>query len=106
MVKAPLAGRVKTRLGDELGCIPATWWYRHQVKRTLQTLRDPRWHIVLAVARDRARFSVFWPADLPRVPQGRGHLGQRMRRAMASADPGPVVLIGSDIPSVTPAHIW
>ncbi|MGB1208123.1 MAG: TIGR04282 family arsenosugar biosynthesis glycosyltransferase, partial [Paracoccaceae bacterium] len=46
-----------------------------------------------------------WPGDLWRIPQGAGDLGARMRRAMDGLPPGPVVLIGSDIPDVRPAHI-
>ena len=36
MVKAPVAGRSKTRLGREIGMVPAAWWARHQLApRTL-----------------------------------------------------------------------
>ena len=52
MVKAPVAGRVKTRLARDIGVIPATWWFRHQVTRLLRQIDDPRWRSVLAVAPD------------------------------------------------------
>ena len=42
---------------------------------------------------------------MQRLPQGAGDLGKRMARAFYSLPPGPVVLIGGDIPGVTPAHI-
>lgn len=104
MVKAPALGRVKTRLGRDIGAVPATWWYRHQVARTLRNLRDPRWQMVLAVAPDPSLYAPFWPADLPRVPQGHGNLGARMTRLLNAA-PGPVALIGSDIPGLARSHI-
>ena len=54
MVKEPRPGRVKTRLGRNIGMTAAAWWFRHQTARLLRRLRDPRWQIVLAVAPDRA----------------------------------------------------
>jgi len=105
MVKEPRPGRVKTRLGRDIGVIPATWWFRHQSARLLRTLRDPRWQTLLAVAPDRAVASRVWPADLPRLPQGNGDLGARMKRMLRSVGNGPVCLIGADIPGIRPAHI-
>lgn len=106
MVKLPRAGRVKTRLARDIGSIAATWWFRHQVARLLRRLRDPRWRIVLAVSPDLALSSRTWPADLPRIPQGGGDLGARMARAMSAAPPGPVCVIGADIPGITRAAVW
>src|SRR5207245_10152493 len=37
--------------------------------------------------------------------QGRGDLGERMRRALAECPPGPAVLIGTDIPALGAHHI-
>ncbi|MDE4134573.1 TIGR04282 family arsenosugar biosynthesis glycosyltransferase [Phaeobacter sp. QD34_3] len=106
MIKEPRPGRVKTRLAQGLGIIPATWWFRHQSARLIRSLRDPRWQIVLAVAPDRAVTSRIWPTDLARLPQGGGDLGQRMKRMLQNAAPhGPVCLIGADIPGITRAHI-
>lgn len=104
MVKVPRPGRVKTRLARGIGAVPAAWWYRHQVARLLRRLRDPRWRLVLAVSPDaEAVTSRVWPADLPRVGQGGGDLGTRMARLLSR--PGPVIVIGSDIPGVTRAHL-
>nr|WP_261368105.1 TIGR04282 family arsenosugar biosynthesis glycosyltransferase [Pseudosulfitobacter koreense] len=105
MVKEPRAGRVKTRLGRDIGMTAAAWWFRHQVRRLLRQTVDPRWATVLAVAPDRAGMtSRVWPAHLPRWPQGRGDLGDRMARMMARAG-GPVCVIGADVPGITRAHI-
>ena len=104
MVKVPRPGRVKTRLARGIGAVPAAWWYRHQVARLLRRLRDPRWRLVLAVSPDaEALTSRVWPGDLPRVAQGGGDLGARMARLLSLR--GPVIVIGSDIPGVTRAHL-
>lgn len=104
MVKAPVAGRVKTRLARDIGPVAAAWWYRHQVTQLLRRLRDPRWRLVLAVSPDRAVGASFWPGDIPRGVQGQGDLGARMARLLRLGR--PVVVIGSDIPTVDTPHIW
>ena len=105
MLKEPRPGRVKTRLGRDIGKIAATWWFRHQSARLIRSLRDPRWQIVLAVAPDLAQASRVWPGDLPRLAQGSGDLGKRMRRMLCSFHQRPACLIGADIPDITRAHI-
>lgn len=106
MLKEPRPGRVKTRLGRGIGMVGAAWWFRHQVVCLLRRLDDPRWHLVLAVSPDRAGMeSRVWPAHLPRVAQGRGDLGDRMGRLLRSLPPGPVCIIGADIPGITSGHI-
>lgn len=127
MVKQPRAGRVKTRLGRDIGMTAAAWWFRHQSADLIRRLRDPRWEIVLAVAPDTAVAAREWPEDLRRLPQGSGDLGDRMarmlkvrpgrqagqrrsrparnRRCPKRNGSGPVCLIGADIPGITRAHI-
>lgn len=106
MLKEPRPGRVKTRLGRDIGMTSAAWWFRHQCARLLREMRDPRWQLLLAVAPDRAGMvSRVWPADLVRIPQGGGDLGMRMGRAMRAASPGPVCVIGADIPSLRRSHV-
>lgn len=104
MLKAPVAGRVKTRLGREIGMTTAAWWFRHQSAALIRRLQSPRWETVLFVAPDTALHARFWPAHLPRLAQGRGDLGARMARGLRSFK-GPVVLIGGDIPDVQQGHI-
>ncbi len=106
MVKEPLPGRVKTRLGRDLGMTAAAWWFRHQTRALIRRVQDPRWQVVLAVAPDRAGLSSrVWSAHLPRWPQGRGDLGDRMGRMLRAAPAGPVCVIGADIPGVTAARV-
>ena len=92
MVKAPVAGRVKTRLGRDIGMTNAAWWYRHQTARLLRRLRDPRWHIVLAVAKaPNQPDPPIWPKELQRMDQGTGDLGQRMKRLLARFQTTPAL---------------
>ncbi|MBP0482419.1 TIGR04282 family arsenosugar biosynthesis glycosyltransferase [Sagittula salina] len=104
MLKEPRPGRVKTRLGRDIGQVAACWWFRHQVARLLRRVADPRWHLVLAVAPDAAVVSRAWPSHLPRIPQGGGDLGARMARALRRF-PGPVCVIGADIPGIGRAQV-
>jgi len=102
MIKQPRVGQVKTRLGRDIGMIDATWWYRHQVDRTLRNLRDPRWRLVAGYAPRTAR--IMTGAQDIRMWQGDGDLGRRMIRLLQQAPPKSV-LIGSDIVGVQPRHI-
>ncbi|WP_092746260.1 TIGR04282 family arsenosugar biosynthesis glycosyltransferase [Roseovarius nanhaiticus] len=106
MLKEPRPGRVKTRLGREIGMTAAAWWFRHQTARLIRRLEDPRWRLVLAVAPDRAGLaSRVWPAHLPRVAQGQGDLGARMARLLRGVGQGPICIIGGDIPGIRAAHV-
>lgn len=107
MLKEPRPGRVKTRLAAGVGAIRAAWWFRHQTARLIRQLpRDPRFDTFLAVSPDIAGMaSRAWPGHLPRIPQGEGDLGDRMARIFRSLPPGPVIIVGGDIPGITPAHV-
>lgn len=106
MVKEPRPGRVKTRLGRDIGLTASAWWFRHQVKALLRRIDSPKWDVVLAVAPDIAGLtSRVWPAHLARIPQGSGDLGDRMAGVFRALPPGPVCIIGADIPGVTAARL-
>lgn len=106
MVKAATAGRVKSRLAAEIGVARATAFYRHASGAVIARLAgSPRWRTWLAITPDTAAASRCWPAQVRRIPQGSGDLGRRMQRVFDRMPPGPVVLIGSDIPAVTPGHV-
>lgn len=105
MVKEPRPGRVKTRLGRDIGMVSAAWWFRHQTETLLRRLRDPRWDLCMAVSPDReGLLSRVWPEDLRRVPQGTGDLGDRMKRVFRSTS-GPTLIIGADIPLIAKRDI-
>ena len=110
-VKEPRLGRVKTRLARDIGAVEAAWWFRHQSARLIARLgRDRRWRTVLAVTPDAEGMrSRVWP-PLPRAPQGRGDLGRRMTRFLCAEPgtrvrPGPVAVIGSDLPELRAHHV-
>lgn len=106
MLKEPVAGRVKTRLGEEIGMTAAAWWFRHQSSALIRRLRDPRWQLVLAVSPDREGVkSRVWPGDLPRLTQGQGNLGARMNRVFSVLPRGPVLIVGADVPGIQASHI-
>ncbi|MFT4716468.1 MAG: rSAM/selenodomain-associated transferase 1 [Paracoccaceae bacterium] len=107
MVKEPRPGRVKTRLGADIGLVQSAWWFRHQSQRLIRKLsNDPRWQTVLAVSPDAEGLaSRSWPSNVARVPQGQGNLGDRMARVFRNTLPGPVAIIGADIPDISPKHV-
>jgi glycosyltransferase A (GT-A) superfamily protein (DUF2064 family) len=100
-VRAPRLGIGKRRLAREIGDVAAVRFERLMLGRSLLRLgRDRRWRLQLAMTPDHAAWG--WPGAMP---QGSGDLGERMRRALAAAGPGPRLLVGSDIPGMTAAHI-
>ena len=101
MLKVPRPGRVKTRLARDLGAVEAAWWVRHQTARLLRRLRDRRWRLVLAVSPGAEGLaSRVWPADLTRIAQGRGDLGDRMGRILRHVGRGPLMIVGGDVPGL------
>lgn len=107
MARLPVLGAVKTRLARDVGAVAATRFYRHTCAALLRRLTaDPRWETLLAVAPDTAVGARGLPSACRRMPQGRGDLGRRMQRILDRSPRGPVLIIGSDIPGVRPAHLW
>lgn len=106
MVKEPRAGRVKTRLARDIGVVRATAFYRTTLAVVLARLARPReWRTILAVAPDGALASRALPAGTDRMAQGGGDLGRRMQRVMERLPPGPVVIVGTDIPAISSHHV-
>ncbi|MEM1313297.1 MAG: TIGR04282 family arsenosugar biosynthesis glycosyltransferase [Pseudomonadota bacterium] len=105
--KEPRPGRVKTRLARGIGTVAAARWFRGTALGVIRGLaRDPRWALRIAVSPDREGMaSRVWPVAVARQPQGRSDLGARMARALRSPRPGPVVVIGADVPGISPARI-
>ena len=105
--KAPDMGRVKSRLAKDIGLMGATRFYRRTVDEVLRRLeRNARWTGWLALSPDKALHGRrFWPPSYIPIAQGGGDLGERMDRVMYILPPGPVVIIGTDVPAITPEHI-
>lgn len=107
IAKAPVAGRAKSRLARQIGVAQATRFARQSAAALLgRVSRDPRWQTMIAVTPDAATATGrFWPRGMARLPQGGGDLGQRMQRLMDRLPPGPVVIVGTDVPGIRPVHI-
>lgn len=102
MTKDPVAGRVKTRLARGIGTVAATATYRAMVTSIAARLGgDRRWQTILAVSPDHAVATRMLPSNVMRVAQGNGDLGARMQRILDDLPPGPVVIVGTDIPTIT-----
>lgn len=101
-----MAGAVKTRLAREIGLAGAVRFARAAAAALLDRVgRDPRWQATIAIAPDRAVASRAWPSRIARVGQGHGDLGARMQRILDRTLPGPVVIIGTDVPGIGPEHL-
>lgn len=106
MARAPVAGRVKTRLARELGIVAATGFARQSLRTLLLRVgRDRRWQTFVAATPDASVADRHWPCGISRIAQGRGDLGQRMQRLMRHAPPGPAVIVGTDIPGISAEHV-
>lgn len=108
-VKAPQAGRVKTRLGRAIGYGRAAAIFRHLTALTLAeaTKLAGDVDLVLAVLPPAAlrEWRQLWPPAFARVAQAKGDLGARLRAAIVSAPKGPVVVIGADAPGFRGRHV-
>lgn len=101
--RLPRLGAGKRRLARDIGAVAAVGFQRKILAETIRSLgRDPRWQTRLAVTPAR---SGPWPPGIPRIAQPGGDLGARMAGVARIPPPGPVVLIGSDIPGIAPHHI-
>jgi len=100
--RTPRRGAVKRRLAAETGAAAALRFHRLTLQALVRRLaRDTRWRTVLAVTRGSYR----WPRFVPLIRQQGAGLGARMAHAIAAMPRGPVLLVGSDIPGIRPAHI-
>ena len=104
--KAPRLGRVKSRLARDIGTVQAWQFYRHNLMRVIRRMSgDERWTTWLAITPDRAALTLEHDRKVLRIDQGTGDLGARMDRVMTVLPLGPVVVIGTDIPSIQCADI-
>ena len=101
-LRAPLFGAGKRRLARDIGDLAAVRFERLMIALLLRRLAgDGRWHLRIAVTPDKARHRArHWHRGGVAVGQGGGDLGERMRGALRACPPGPVVLVGADIPAL------
>lgn len=97
--RRPQLGVGKRRLAADVGDMEAVRFARGALARLVRTLSpDPRWRLWLAVSPDRP---LDWVTKGTALPQGPGDLGQRLSRIIGALPPGPVVILGSDTPTVS-----
>jgi uncharacterized protein len=106
-VRAPQLGGGKRRLARAIGDVATVRFERLMIALLLRRLaQDKRWRLRIAVTPDKARrHAGHWHRGIEAVGQGGGDLGIRMRRALAARQPGPVVLVGGDIPALEARHV-
>ncbi len=104
--RQPRLGRLKKRLARDIGALAALNFYRGSLDRLERRLSGGRrWRLIWSVTPDRAARRGRWGRVGGLMPQGRGHLGQRMVRALRGASPGPAIVIGTDIPGIDRAAV-
>jgi uncharacterized protein len=107
LARAPVAGQAKTRLIPALGADGAAALQERLIERTIQTAcaaaigpvtmwTTPAPHPCFAALTSRHRVAL--------ALQPEGDLGVRMLAACAAAN-GPAIVIGTDCPVLTPAHL-
>jgi len=108
LAKAPIPGRVKTRLAMLLGSEGAATLHARLVTRTVETAVAAAVGPVTMWATPDERHSLFldlaqqFPLEIARQPEG--DLGARMHMAFTHAN-APTLVIGSDCAVLTPAHL-
>lgn len=109
MARAPRLGCVKRRLARDIGDIAALRFYRAHTAALLRDLGgDARWTTWLAVTPDAVARDPrgLWSFRGPVIAQGGGDLGRRMFRLFEALPPGPVVIVGSDIPGISRGRVF
>lgn len=106
MARAPVPGRVKTRLARSIGARRACSVHVALLETTIAAAMGVGVDVVLAATPDGhhhvfRRLQRRWPG-LRLVRQGRGDLGQRMLGVFRRFNERPVILVGSDCPVFTP----
>ncbi|MBV8508099.1 MAG: TIGR04282 family arsenosugar biosynthesis glycosyltransferase [Alphaproteobacteria bacterium] len=106
-VRAPQLGTGKRRLARDIGDIAALRFERAMIALLLRRLgKDRRWSLRIAVTPDNAcRRAPHWRRRVEVVGQSAGDLGIRMRRVLETCPPGPVVLVGADIPALDATNV-
>ena len=116
MTRWPASGRCKRRLAQSLGASAAARIQARLISHTLTVAQSLavqeklQLHIAISGAGPRARRR--WLNSMPQASisaQGRGDLGNRMRRevlrARSTHPDAPVMLIGTDLPDLSPRDL-
>jgi len=104
MCKAPVAGRVKTRLMTRFTADEAAAIHRAMADTVIR--RAMRLFEHVCIAADDPEHAFFAAFDIPVVAQGEGDLGARMARLLShAANEGAVLFLGTDSPHMSDARL-
>jgi len=106
MCKAPVAGRVKTRLMSRYSATEAAGLHRAMAQTVID--RATRLFADVVIAADDMTHPFFAGFALPCCAQGEGDLGERMQRQVDHAfatGARAVLLLGTDSPHMTDARL-
>lgn len=108
MAKAPIPGEANTRLIPTIGAHAAAVLQQRLIERTIATATAAEIGPVVLWCAPDALHPFFLNLVVNRrvtlKPQPAGDLGQRMLAATAAVG-GPVLVIGTDCPALTPVHL-
>lgn len=104
--RAPVPGRVKTRLARDIGAEAAARLYRAMVEDLLAAHRGRSYRLVVATAGHRRAFDGLLDG-IDTVAQGRGDLGERLARIFRRLlrERSRVVVAGTDLPDLEPREV-
>ena len=109
LARAPIPGTTKTRLIPAIGARAAARLHRAMVLRTLRTTMQAKLggDIVLWASPtiEHYFFKALKKYGHICMQQADGDLGIRMQAALLASLPTPTILVGTDCPSITPAHL-
>ena len=111
MAKAPRPGTVKTRLAPLLGDQGCVELQRALISHTVSvacSAAPETTFLAYAPADARAELAADIAPAIGLIPQVDGHLGERLGAAVdqvEAAHPGPIVVIGTDIPMLCGGHL-
>lgn len=101
--RLPYLGSGKRRLAKGIGALEALRFQRAMLRIALRRLAgDRRWITWLAMTPQPPCPP---PGRVRLVSQGGGSLGERMERVARALPPGPVVIVGSDIPGISAVEV-
>lgn len=112
LVKAPLVGRAKTRLGADIGMGRAACIFETLTNLTVKTglraqSRRTCLEVALAIDPITPLWGNFpcWPAHVARIAQSQGSLGDRMTALLRQFPHRPVIFTGADTPDISADYI-
>lgn len=99
----PEPGKAKTRLIPALGADGAAALHKRLTERAVATVRASGLTLeVRSTGAEPQAFRDWLGSDVRVIDQGEGDLGERLAR---TAEATPVLLLGADVPDVTPEHL-